>query len=828
MNMMHFMRQEMRTKHIKLMCLTLFLAISFISAINFFIARVENAFLYEKSAVIGADLILQSNYPVNLWHELLPFVDKTVVLNFSTMAEFHHRLQLIRVKALTEPYPLRGKIWISANKNQPAEAINHIPPLNEIWVDQKLLWQLGTKIGESIHIGATQFKITGLVTSQPDYYQDWLDFSPAVLMNAQNLPATKIIGLGSRVFYQYLFAGNESVIDKLTNTFSANLSAGKQIITAKNGGGQLQNFQDRYEKYLRLSMILALLLIGATLSLACRHFTNRQMRTVALYECLGATSNTILRLYIGALLVISSVIIIGGMLSGYLLQFIFQNFAVHFFKTSLPYAINWPSLLGSLSIGYLLVFGFMLPPLFALKSVPALNVLRREILHQVTHQRISLIIFMITMSLLVLVLSQNIVLGKIFIISILIMFASIFSMIYLIFYGIFYLKKFSKGVVQYALMNMVRIRWLSCLQITSIAITFLAALLVYEIRTNLLGSFENKISAHAPNYFIVNIQPDQVNQIKSYLNSVKQKIQSVIISEFYPIVRGRLIAKNSVPILNTLSGLARDDNSLKRDLNLSWNNVLPDDNIITTGIYNQNINVPQVSVEGNLAKRLNLAINDVLTFQIADETVSAKITSLRYVDWNSFKPNFFYLFSEKVLNNFPYTYIASFYLPTTASNYLADLVYHFPSITLIEITQILNEVKKIFNHLSIFTHYILLMTYCAAALILIAVVQLNFAQRKLEASLLRTLGASSTQLCQAILIEYFLMGLIAGLVAFAGAILMEWILTTWVFALPFSIHFNNLWITCLSSAFLTTLLGYIALRPIMNISPLRKLAVNAY
>jgi putative ABC transport system permease protein len=252
-----------------------------------------------------------------------------------------------------------------------------------------------------------------------------------------------------------------------------------------------------------------------------------------------------------------------------------------------------------------------------------------------------------------------------------------------------------------------------------------------------------------------------------------------------------------------------------RELNLTWLSQMPDNNEVVKGQWFIDGGKAEVSVEVELAERLDLSIGDTIGFSVGGQQFSAKVSSFRKVDWNSLQPNFFMILSPDLMARFPATYLTAFYLPPEQQPLLNQLARQFPTISVLSVDNILKQVNDIIAQVSLALTVILALVFAAAVLVLVAQVQATLEQRQQELAILRTLGAKTVFLRRAVLAEFAALGLMAGIFATVLAEVLLAILQVRLFELPFSLHWNLWWIGPGLGMLLITGLGFLLLRKLL-------------
>ncbi|TAM00525.1 MAG: FtsX-like permease family protein, partial [Paraburkholderia sp.] len=322
----------------------------------------------------------------------------------------------------------------------------------------------------------------------------------------------------------------------------------------------------------------------------------------------------------------------------------------------------------------------------------------------------------------------------------------------------------------------------SALQITALAIGLMCLLLIAMTRNDLVEGWRKSTPPDAPNEFLIDIQPDQHDAVAAWLRS-----HGIADVELAPMVRGRLLSINGKPVNPEDYKSADARRLVDREFNLSYTTQLPGDNRITAGTWYGDTATPQLSIEAGLAKLIGVKPGDVLKFDVTGLEVSAPVTSVRKLDWGSFKVNFFVLMPPALLRDFPATYITSFHLADTQRSVVDGLVAEYPNVTAVDIAPILAQIQHVLEQVIGAVQFLFLFTLAAGVLVLYAALAGTRDERMRESALLRALGASHRQVRAVQVAEFVAVGALAGLMAAIGAQAVGSVLATYVFNfyLPF-------------------------------------------
>jgi putative ABC transport system permease protein len=376
-----------------------------------------------------------------------------------------------------------------------------------------------------------------------------------------------------------------------------------------------------------------------------------------------------------------------------------------------------------------------------------------------------------------------------------------------------------RGVTwRFGLANLRRRAFASSLQIGALALGLMALLLLTVVRGDLMRNWKANLPPDAPNQFLINVLPDQVADARAQL----QKGVGADVA-FSPMVRGRLVALNGAEVDTRKYSETRARRLAEREFNLSWTDALPKGNRVVGGSFwtaGADPAAAGMSLEEGIAETLGVKLGDRLTFDIAGSRVEAKVTSLRKVDWDSFRVNFFALFPPGPLDPMPATYIAAFRAPDGNNGWLPALVQKHPNILAIDIGEIVRQVQGIMENVSRAVEFVFLFTLAGGLLVLQAAIAATQDERKFDAAILRTLGASQRQLAAAQVAEFLLLGSIAGLVAAGGATAIGWALADRVFKIPFEAN-PMVWLYgFVGGAAAVTLAGWLGTRSTSRQPPL--------
>ena len=831
-------RRDARAGELRLLVAALVLAIAALCAVGFFADRVRQALERDANQLLGADLLLSADrrWPGALADEARQRgLRVTETRTFPSMVSIGEgdrlRTQLAEIKAVADGYPLRGSLRIAARS--PAGAAGdavagRIPAPGTIWIDERLASALSAGVGEVIAVGEKPLRIDALLTQEPDRGINFFSVAPRLLMNLADLDATGLIQPGSRVAYRLLLAGDAPAVSAFRARLGRSLERGQRIEDTQNARPEIRAALDRAQRFLGLSALLTVVLAAVAVALAARRYLQRHLDPCAVMRCLGATQGLLLRVFVAqfALLGLLSALL-GGVL-GYLAHFVLYAWLAPLLATPLPQPGALPALQGGV-VGMLLLFGFALPPLLQLKRVSTLRVLRREFAERgLPPSRLlgAYALGLVALAALMVWVAGELRLG-VYVIG---GFALALLVFALLARGAIRLAALLRGQARgvgwrYGLASLERRSLASVVQIVALALGFMALLLLTVIRNDLLDAWQRALPADAPNRFVVNIQPEQLAEVRRTFAAAG------LVAQFAPMVRGRLERINGRAVGPDRFDDERARRLVDREFNLSYRNDLPPGNTLSGGrwftageLAPGAARTPgSASVEEGLARTLGLKVGDRLGFVIAGEAIELRIVGLRKLSWDSMRVNFFVLTPPTTLADYPASWITSFYLAPRQADFVNRLIAAFPNLTVVDVAAIVHQLQAIIDQVARAVQFVFLFTLAAGVIVLYAALASAAQERRYELAVMRALGARRVQLRHALLAEFAAIGALAGLIAALGAIGVGQFLARRVFQFDVAL---DLWLpfaAAFGGALLVTASGWLAATRLLAAPPLEAL-----
>lgn len=803
------LRRDWRAGELRLIAAALIIAVAATSAVGFFTDRINRALETQAGELIGGDLVLVSSDPIS--DDIRSRVEalgltSADTLTFRSAVSTENDLQLAELKAVAAPYPLRGTLRISDTLFGEAYETDRVPARDHVWLDARLMQSLGLNVGDRVSIGAKSFAVSQVLTYEPDRGGDLFNIAPRAMINLADIPATDLIRPGSRVKHHLQLVGPPEPVNELRSWLSNNAGENLRVEDVREGRPELRTALDRAEQFLGLAAIVAVALAGLAIALAARRYTARHLDHCAILRCFGATQRFILAAYTLQLVWLGLVAGLIGVGLGWLAQHGLVALMSTLVEGPLPPAGPLPVFIG-LAIGLITLLGFALPQIQRLKSVPPGRVLRRD-LGPISASTLSVYgVAVLAIAALLPWQSGDPKLSFYTLLGLLAAAGLLAGSAWLVIRALSHLRARVGVAWRFGLANVSRRAAGSAAQVLGIGLGLTLMLLLTLVRTDLLDGWRERVPADAPNYFLINVQPDEVQGVASLLSN-----KAGVKTELYPMVRGRLIEINGQAVSPEDYSQGRARRLMAREFNLSWAEALQADNKLAAGQWWPDTNPHDknwFSVEEGIAETLGIEIGDTLTYQIAGQTVRAKVRNLRWVEWDSFNVNFFVIANPGVLNDYPSTYITSFYLPEKHKPVLTDLVRQFPSVTVLDVDTLLTQVRKIMDRVILTVEYVFGFTLLAGLVVLLAAMQSTHDERRYETALLTAVGASRAQILRGLAAEFSVIGLVAGALSGIAATIAGWLLATQVFNIPYD--FNPLiWVFGLGGGVLVVLVAGLA------------------
>ncbi len=808
--------RDWKSGELKILMFALWIAVGGLTAVTLLVDRIDRGMTKEAAQVLGADRIVSSPRPIDE-----EFVEQARSLElqtsnllwFSSVIIAGDEFHLATVKAVDSAFPLAGTLALADKPFVEGTETRGAPEQGEVWLSPRLLHLLKVNVGDSIQLGVANFNVAKVIIIEPGG-SSFFNFSPSLIMNIQDVPKTEVVQPGSRLNYRLAVSGAESDLKAYDEWLEPKLDTTQRFLGADSGAPQLGSALGRAKNYLNLSGVLGLILGGIAIAIAANRYATRHFDHSALLRCLGLKKDQVLWIFCLVLLLAGT----SGALLGSITGFLVNEGLVLALSDLLPEKLPSPRLVTfavSYVTGITVLLGFALPALLRIRMVQPMRILRRDLEPASFSSWFTIALAIFSLGCILYWYAQNLKL----VLAVIIGGGALTLIALVVANGLLNVaRRLVKGrgiAFKFGIEHLQRHKQASLIQISAFGLTLTLILTIVLMRNELIEDWKAQLPDNAPNHFMVNIQPENVDALNQMF-----KEQSVVATDVFPMVRGRVVALKGQEPLEILPEKSKRHNTLRRDLNLTWAKEFPDANTLMQGQWIMEAGeTPVISIERKMAEELTLELGDTMTFNIGGDEITATIESIREVQWDSFQPNFYVIFNPGALDNMPATYITSFYLPSEQKLFLNDVLARFPTVSVIELDLILNEVRQVLDKASLAVEVVLVFVILAGLAVLFATTRATLDEKLYESAVLKTLGANRQFVRKTTLVEYWVLGLLAGVLAAMAAEGLAWVLYSQIFKMEPVWH-GWLWITApLAGLLMVVPAGLIGNRQVLSLPP---------
>lgn len=814
--------RDVRSGELRLLVLAVTLAVAALTAVGFFADRLQGGLQRDARQLLGGDAVVATDNPtpeVFTQQAQRQGLRAVHTLTFPTMARASDMqggsAKLVALKAVEPGYPLRGSLRIKSQTGTIEKVAQSIPEPGQVWVETQLMDALGLSMGDALLLGNSRFTIAAAIAVEPDRGTGFMNFSPRVMVNSADIEATGLIQPASRISYRMAVAGDEAQVKAFVKWADLQIKGdqpmrGVRIESVETGRPEMGQTLDRASKFLSLVALLAALLSAVAVALAARSFAASHLDDCAMLRVLGLSQRTIAASYCWEFALVGLFASGLGVAIGFGVHYLFVALLVGLVEASLPAASVVPVFLG-LGMGLTLLVAFGLPPILQLAQVPPLRVIRRDVGNLRPASLGVLSIGVAGFAALLLAVSSDLTLGLIAVGG--------FAGAVLIFAGMGWL---AIKVLRWSVNDATAPRALvlatrqiaarpafTVVQVSALAVGLLALVLLVLLRTDLISSWKKATPADAPNRIVINVSPDQSDDFQQTL-----KRAGVEKFDWYPMIRGRLVAINGRDVSPDDFIEDRAKRLVDREFNLSHGAIRPSSNLIVEGRWAEE-ETGAISMEEGIAQTLGLKLGDTVRFDIAGVQTESKITSMRKVDWGSMRANFFAMYPVSQMGQVPATYMGAFKAPVTPG-FDNALVRSFPNVTNIDMSATISQVQRVLDQVIRAVEFLFGFTLAAGLVVLFAAVSATREERARDFAIMRAIGAQNSLLRQVQRIELAGVGLLAGFLASCVASVVGWALARYVFEFSWTV---SLWVPlagALVGAVLALAAGWWGLREVLS------------
>jgi putative ABC transport system permease protein len=752
-------------------------------------ASFEGGIRSEARRLLAAELVVKSRRPLPPeLDEILATVPgalRTDVREMATVVaaprrdDDRPRSQLVELKVVGPRYPFFGDLEL-----RPDRPLADLLPEDGVVAAPEVLERLGLRIGDELRVGGAAFRITGEVGAEPDRIRVSFTLGPRVFLSHDGLERAGLIRFGSRVEYRALVRLDDGAGVDAVQALAARLREDlpdREYVTVETYADAQPALRDglrRMQEYLGLVALLSLLIGGVGVAQVVRAWLAGRLDSIAVLKCLGVRARELMLLYLGQTAALGLL----GSLVGAVVGLAFQLLLPLVLGDILPPGVepSWwlpaPALRGIL-VGTGIAVLFSVPPLASLGRVPPARVIRRdaEPLHQGRTVRAAM--WMVVLAGILVTAgaqSGSLTRGAWFTLGIVVTVAVLGVAAWGLSRAVGRFPSARGSVwLRHGIASVGRPGASTLGAIVALGVGVLVVLAMYLVQDRLSGQFEADLPEGAPTAFLVDIQPDQWDAIRSLLEETgAERIDSV------PVVVGRLRTVEGRPVeelVEDSGGGGRRRWVFTREQRLTYMETLPEDNEIVDGALWSDPERAEVSIELDFARDLGVGVGSSLVFDVQGVPLELTVTSLRTVDWRTFGINFFLVVEPGVLEDAPQFRVAATRLPSGGEQRIQDhLVDRFPNVTVIRIREILEKVVNVIRRIGLGVRLLGGFTVLAGIVILMGAIGADAVRRGREVALLKTLGMTRWGVAAMFSVEYALVGLVAGVIGSIGAGVLAW------------------------------------------------------
>jgi putative ABC transport system permease protein len=809
-------RRELRSGDLPTLALALVLGVAVMTAVGTLVNRVTLALTQSAGEIIGGDLGVAGRTAIPAeWQteaERRGLATARIVI-FASVVFHGEASQLAEIKAVDAKYPLRGEMVLAEDMGGMNLRRGSAPAAGTAYADARLLDALGLVPGGSLEFGDRMLELPARLHTEPDASGEMFQLAPRLLVNLADVEDSGLLAPGSRAAHRLMFAGEPSAVDDFRQWLAPRMD-GFRFVSVADAQRAVRGAFERAQRFLSLAALLAVLLAGVATALAANRFALRQIDNVAVLRCLGAPQPQIL----GALTLQLLMLAVPACLLGVLIGLGVQAALVEALGSLLPQRLPLPQAQPALSgaaIGLVMLLGFGLPPLLRLRGVPPMRVLNRSFAALPRMPALISVAAVAGACTLVALATRDVRLALYVMAGL----AALGVVSWIVGFAALWvarrLQSRLRGAWRLGMAALSRRRALSVVQLTGLALSLCALLLLSAIGPALLTQWRAQLAPDTPNWFLLNVQQ---HQAESVLDGLRRA--GVAEPRLEPFATGRLLAINGVAPRAEDFTDPRAGAWINGPLNMSWREDFPPANRLTAGqFWKPDSAVDEVSVERMWVDMFGIALGDTLSIGIGDRSYDLKVTSLREADWDSFRVNFFLLLNANAMQDAPHNLISSFHLPAGQASALQALTRTHPNVSLIDIDAILTRVREVMERVAEAVQLVLAFSLAAGVLVLVAALQATRSERRYESTVLRTLGARQSQIRGAVLAEFAAIGGLAGALAAIGAAMTGQILAQRAFDMGLDMPWLALAAGALTGMLLAMLAGWLGTRSVVATPP---------
>ena len=719
---------------------------------------------------------------------------------------------LVELKAVDEGYPLVGAVVLENDKFN----TRLLKRVGETWgalVKRELLTKLGISLGDVIAIGDTNYRVSGVISSEPDNAISLFSLGPRVMVATESLPDTGLVQPGSQIRYHYRLLFKDDVLVSNWKKALKDLfpDAGWRVRTLDNATPALKRFVEYIALFLVFAGLTTLIVGGVGIGNAVESYMQSKMTTLATFKCLGASRETVVAIYAFQVLTVACFGILGGVLLGMTFPYLADSLFGHVLPTKLVLGVFPSKLLIASIFGLLTTIVFSVWPLAQSAEVPAGALFRLTVLKSKFFPQKKYLFFIfvngVGLAALIILFAVNKLFAVWFLFGVAGAFLVLLACAELV-------KKLAKQVEAFSSMeltlakkNLYRPGSAANSVVLSLGLGLAVLVAITQIQSNISRQVSESLPNFAPALFFIDIQPHQIRRFD-------QIIKKVAGSREYrrvPTLRGRITRISGKPV-NKVK-IAEDSQwAVRGDRVLTYTANVPEGSKIVKGNWwsKNYIGPPVISLDSNLAAGFGVGVGDTIDINILGRELTAKILSLRKIDWGSMRMDFAIIFGPGALEDAPHTFIASLQVEERLEGNVESMVAKsFKNVSIIRVRDALKSAARIFSTIGTAVQSISSVTIASGVLVLAGAIMAGRRRRIYDAAVLKVLGATRPVILKVFLFEYGFLGCVAGVVSAFVGVLASWAVVQFLMRIEWQLDVFMMVVPIILGVFITLFLGFI-------------------
>ena len=829
-------RRELRSAWKRLLFFFICIAIGVgsIVALRSIIRNFHDVMASDARAILGADVQISSGRPWN--PETLATIDRVSkplgavraeTIESATMMrpvnESNQRALLVELRGIEPPFPFYGAYTLSHGQPYNPQLLKN----NGLIVVQSVLERLDVKLGDQVRIGTETFTLNAILEREPGF-SGGFQFGPRVILDKNALEKAGLTGFGSRTRRRIMLRVPDENVEKVTNELRTALKSNFiNVRSYRQSQERIDNQFTRAENFLSLTGFIILILGGIGVSSVTRVFIEEKRKSIAVLKCVGATGSRIFSIYLLQILVLGWTGSVVGLLLAKLTLFLLGQSYQTILPPGMSYTLQWPSILQGFGFGLLVTLLFSALPLLRIRHIKPNVLLRDETENAGRMKRKFDMVRFLTATIVFAGLfflsvwqAGSLRVGIFFLVGFILTALILHATALLIMRLVRRFKRIASFQTRHAISGLHRPGNQTQVIVMAVGLGSFFIIATQAMQSNLLREMDFQTRTNLPNMYLIDIQSDQ-----------KQGVEKIVLEatgekpEILPTVRARIAAINGKEVDRESAEYKKDRGRLGFEYTMTYRDYLDETESILEGKFwdQKPSSVPEISIEESLKGMMGLDVGSNMTLDILGRKITARVTSIRRVDWKNARTGFYILFRPGVLEAAPNVYVAALDAPLTEparSRFQRTLVDAYPNITAIDVVDIVRGIQKILNTITLGISFIGGFVFLSGVLILIGSIAMTKFQRIYEAAVLKTLGATRKLILKILMLEYALLGLIAGLIGSLAAMGLSYAISVYVFELDWQFAPMIYLIGVAATILLVTLVGALSSLNVLNRKPL--------